>query len=98
MFVAVKVDRDARPDIDARYQRTVQTLTGQGGWPLTAFLTPAGKVFFGGTYFPAESGAGRPGLKQLLPRVSEAYRDDKDRVLAAADSIAQHLPPFEGGS
>ena len=98
MFVAVKVDRDARPDIDARYQRTVQTLTGQGGWPLTAFLTPAGKVFFGGTYFPAESGAGRPGLKQLLPRVSEAYRDDKDRVLAAADSIAQHLQTFEVAS
>jgi len=98
MFVAVKVDRDARPDIDARYQRAVQTLTGQGGWPLTAFLTPAGKVFFGGTYFPAVGSAGRPGLKQLLPRVFEAYRDNKDRVLAAADSLAQHLQTYESAS
>ncbi|MFQ5664002.1 MAG: thioredoxin domain-containing protein [Terriglobia bacterium] len=91
MFVAVKVDRDARPDIDARYQRAVQALTGQGGWPLTAFLTPAGKLFFGGTYFPAETRQGRPGLKQLLPRVFEAYRTQKDRVLAVADQISQRL-------
>jgi len=53
-FVCVKVDRDERPDVDARYQRAVQALTGQGGWPLTAFLTPEGEVFFGGTYFPPE--------------------------------------------
>ncbi|MGH9803959.1 MAG: thioredoxin domain-containing protein [Candidatus Acidiferrales bacterium] len=98
MFVAIKVDRDARPDIDIRYQRTVSALTGQGGWPLTAFLTPDGKVFFGGTYFPPESRLGRPGLKQLLPQVSDAYRTNKDRVLAAADSIAQRLQAFESGS
>lgn len=91
MFVAIKVDRDARPDIDARYQRAVQALTGQGGWPLTAFLTPAGKVFFGGTYFPPENRLGRPGLKELLPNVSEAYRTQKDRILAGADEIAQFL-------
>ena len=53
-FVCIKVDRDERPDVDTRYQRAVQALTGQGGWPLTAFLTPEGEVFFGGTYFPPE--------------------------------------------
>src|SRR5712691_10254473 len=51
-FVCIKVDRDERPDVDARYQRAVQALTGQGGWPLTAFLNPSGEVFFGGTKFP----------------------------------------------
>ena len=91
MFVAIKVDRDARPDIDARYQRAVQALTGQGGWPLTAFLTPSGKVFFGGTYFPPQNRQGRPGLKELLPKLSEAYRTQKDRILAGADEIAQFL-------
>ena len=91
MFVAIKVDRDARPDIDARYQRAVQTLTGQGGWPLTAFLTPSGKIFFGGTYFPPQNRQGRPGLKELLPKLSEAYRTQKDRILAGADEIAQFL-------
>ncbi len=95
MFVAVKVDRDARPDIDARYQQAVQALTGSGGWPLTAFLTPQGRVFFGGTYFPPESRLGRPGLQQLLPQVSAAYKDNRDRVLAAADSIAQRLAAYE---
>ncbi|MFQ5694739.1 MAG: thioredoxin domain-containing protein, partial [Terriglobia bacterium] len=95
MFVAVKVDRDARPDIDVRYQRAVQAITRQGGWPLTAFLTPTGKVFFGGTYFPPESRGGRPGLKQLLPRVSEVYRNQKDQILAGADQIARQLEAFE---
>ncbi len=61
-FVCIKVDRDERPDVDARYQRAVQTLTQQGGWPLTAFLTPKGEVFFGGTYFPPDDKYGRPWL------------------------------------
>ncbi|MFQ5778342.1 MAG: thioredoxin domain-containing protein, partial [Terriglobia bacterium] len=98
MFVAVKVDRDARPDIDARYQRAVQAMTGSGGWPLTAFLTPAGRVFFGGTYFPPESRPGRPGLKQLLPRVFEVYRTQQDRILAAADELTRRLETFETAS
>ncbi|HET8650515.1 MAG TPA: thioredoxin domain-containing protein, partial [Gemmatimonadales bacterium] len=51
-FVCIKVDRDERPDVDTRYQRAIQALVGQGGWPLTAFLTPTGEVFYGGTYFP----------------------------------------------
>ena len=98
MFVAIKVDRDARPDIDARYQRAVQALTGQGGWPLTAFLTPSGKVFFGGTYFPPENRQGRPGLKELLPKLAEAYRTQKDRILAGADETARRLQAYESAS
>jgi len=66
-FVCIKVDRDERPDVDVRYQRAVAALTGQGGWPLTAFLNPAGEVFFGGTYFPADENAyGRPGFATVL--------------------------------
>src|SRR5207245_2894073 len=66
-FVCIKVDRDERPDVDARYQRAVQALTGQGGWPLTAFLDPQGEVFFGGTYFPPEPNPfGRPGFASVL--------------------------------
>src|SRR5512146_805364 len=65
-FVCVKVDRDERPDIDARYQRAVQALTGQGGWPLTAFLSADGEVFYGGTYFPPEGHHGRPGFRTVL--------------------------------
>ncbi len=61
-FVAVKVDRDERPDVDARYQAAVSAISGQGGWPLTAFLTPDGRPYFGGTYFPRDDRYGRPGL------------------------------------
>jgi uncharacterized protein YyaL (SSP411 family) len=74
-FIPIKVDRDERPDIDARYQRAVNAISGQGGWPLTAFLTPQGEVFYGGTYFPPEDQAGRPGMKKLLARVAEVYRE-----------------------
>ncbi|NUP89937.1 MAG: thioredoxin domain-containing protein [Candidatus Sumerlaeia bacterium] len=76
-FIAIKVDRDERPDVDTRYQRLVQALSQQGGgWPLTAFLTPAGHVFSGGTYFPRTDRYGRPGLLTLLPRVAEVYRQN----------------------
>ena len=61
-FVAVKVDRDERPDVDARYQAAVSAISGQGGWPLTAFLTPDGRPYFGGTYIPRDDRYGRPGL------------------------------------
>lgn len=92
LFVAIKVDRDLRPDIDFRYQRAVSVLTGgQGGWPLTAFLTPSGKVFFGGTYFPREDRSGRPGLKTLLPRIYETYKQNKTKILADADTLYNHL-------
>jgi uncharacterized protein YyaL (SSP411 family) len=91
-FVCVKVDRDERPDVDARYQRAVQALTGQGGWPLTAFLTPEGEVFFGGTYFPPEDNHyGRPGFISVLKQVAELYRRDRARVAKNARAIRQHV-------
>ena len=88
-FVCVKVDRDERPDVDSRYQRAVQTLTRQGGWPLTAFLTPAGEVFYGGTYFPPEDRFGRPGFRTILQTVLDVYRTRRDQVTAQADAIRQ---------
>ena len=91
-FVCVKVDRDERPDVDSRYQRAVQALTGQGGWPLTAFLTPEGEVFFGGTYFPPEDNHfGRPGFISVLKQVAELYQRDRARVTKNAKAIRQHV-------
>src|SRR5512140_2469630 len=88
-FVCVKVDRDERPDVDSRYQRAVQTLTHQGGWPLTAFLTPEGEVFYGGTYFPPEDRFGRPGFRTILQTVLDVYRAKRDQVTAQAAAIRQ---------
>jgi uncharacterized protein len=86
-FVCVKVDRDERPDVDARYQRAVQALTRQGGWPLTAFLTPGGDVFYGGTYFPPDNGHGRPGFRAVLEAVLDAYRNRRHQVVSQAEAI-----------
>jgi len=90
-FVCIKVDRDERPDVDARYQRAVQTLTRQGGWPLTAFLNPRGEVFFGGTYFPPDGQYGRPGFRSVLASVLDAYRARPDQVQAQAQAIRRVL-------
>ena len=91
-FVCVKVDRDERPDVDARYQRAVQALTGQGGWPLTAFLTSDGEVFFGGTYFPPENNPyGRPGFRSVLQQVAELYRRQRDKVAQNAHALRQQV-------
>src|SRR3954468_20798199 len=86
-FVCIKVDRDERPDVDSRYQRAVQALTGQGGWPLTAFLTPAGEVFFGGTYFPPDGAHGRPGFRAVLESVLDAYRSRRGQVQSQAEAV-----------
>ena len=83
-FVAVKVDRDERPDIDSRYQVAVSSISGQGGWPLTAFLTPHGKPFYGGTYFPPDDHYGRPGFRRVLTAISDAYREKNDEVTEQA--------------
>ncbi len=90
-FVCVKVDRDERPDVDARYQRAVQLLTQQGGWPLTAFLTPEGEVFYGGTYFPPDGKYGRPGFRTVLESVLEAWRARRGQVNAQALAIRRVL-------
>ena len=71
----MKVDRDERPDIDSRYQVAVSAISGQGGWPLTAFLTPDGKPFYGGTYFPPDDGYGRPSFRRVLTSIADAYRE-----------------------
>lgn len=94
-FVPVKVDRDERPDVDRRYQAVIAALTGGGGWPLTGFLTPEGRVYFGGTYFPPEDAMGRPGMKRLLPELAKAYRDDPGRVREQADRIASQIASHE---
>ncbi len=86
-FVCIKVDRDERPDVDARYQRAIQALTRQGGWPLTAFLTPAGEVFYGGTYFPPDGTHGRPGFRSVLEGVLDAYRSRRGQVASQAEAI-----------
>jgi len=92
-YVAVKVDRDERPDVDSRYQAAISAISGQGGWPLTAFLTPDGKPFFGGTYFPPEDAMGRPGFKRILVAVAEAFRSKRSEIdssaLALEESVRQ---------
>ena len=87
-FVPVKVDRDERPDVDARYQSAISAISGQGGWPLTGFLLPDGKPFFGGTYFPPEDQMGRPGFRRLLAAVAESYKNKRADLVRAADSLS----------
>lgn len=86
-FVAMKVDRDERPDVDARYQAAVSAISGQGGWPLTAFLTPDGRPYFGGTYFPPDARYGRPGFGRVLETMAQVWRDRRDEALESAASV-----------
>src|SRR6266705_1685121 len=100
-FVAIKVDRDERPDIDSRYQVAVQALSGQGGWPLTAFLTPEGKPFYGGTYFPPDEHYGRPSFRRVLLSISDAYRKKNGDVTEQAklvEGAIAHSESFAGKS
>src|SRR5437588_10022027 len=87
-FIPIKVDRDERPDIDSRYQAAVSALTGQGGWPLTAFLTPDGKPFYGGTYFPPDDHSGRPGFKRVLLAVDNEFQLERWTVAGQAGEAA----------
>ncbi|WP_158822997.1 thioredoxin domain-containing protein [Granulicella sp. S156] len=86
-FIAVKVDRDERPDVDTRYQAAVSTISGQGGWPLTAFLTPEGKPYFGGTYFPPEDRYGRPSFQRVLLTMVDAFHNQRADVNESADGV-----------
>ena len=81
-YIAVKVDRDERPDIDSRYQKAVSIFSGTGGWPLTAFLTNDGNFFYGGTYFPKDSAYGIPAYKSVLVEIAKYYRENKDAVFS----------------
>jgi uncharacterized protein YyaL (SSP411 family) len=90
-FVPVKVDREERPDLDAVYMEAVTALTGQGGWPLSVFLTPAGEPFFGGTYFPPQPRYGMPSFTQVLQSVAAAWRNDRERMLQGAGALVDAL-------
>ncbi len=94
-FVAIKVDRDERPDIDSRYQVAVSAISGQGGWPLTAFLTPDGKPFYGGTYFPPNDHWGRPGFKRVLLAISNAFHEKRSEVAEQARMVESALSQAE---
>jgi uncharacterized protein YyaL (SSP411 family) len=86
-FVNVKVDREERPDLDAIYMDAVQAMTGQGGWPMTVFLTPDGVPFFGGTYFPPSDRHGLPSFRRVLTSIAGAWKSRRDEVLATAESV-----------
>ena len=90
-FISIKVDREERPDVDAVYMDAVQAMTGQGGWPMTVFLTPAGVPFYGGTYFPPEPRHGLPAFRDLLVRVAEEYRERRDEIRHTGETLVAHL-------
>ena len=97
-FVAIKVDRDERPDVDARYQAGVSAISGQGGWPLTAILTPDGRPYFGGTYFPVGDRYGRPGFGRVLLTMAQAWRDRREEALESAGSVMAAIEQNESFS
>src|ERR1700722_11651352 len=93
-FVSIKVDREERPDVDKIYMMFVQATTGSGGWPMSVFLTPDLKPFFGGTYFPPAGRHGRPGFLQLLEQIVGLWAERKSEVLASADELHARLELF----
>ncbi|MHA6510240.1 thioredoxin domain-containing protein [Tessaracoccus sp. Y1736] len=95
-FVAIKVDRQQHPDVDAVYMTATQAMNGgSGGWPMTAFLTPSGAPFFTGTYFPPEPQGGQPSLRQVLEAMAEAWRSRRDTIIGSADHIVATLKGHE---
>src|SRR6058998_2514767 len=94
-FVSVKVDREERPDVDDVYMKAVQMLTGRGGWPMTVFLTPDGKPFYGGTYFPPVDRHGMPGFPRVLEAVAQAWRERPDDVARSVDQLFAGLARME---
>src|SRR5438309_9526329 len=91
LFVNIKVDREERPDVDQVYMTFVQATTGSGGWPMNVFLTPDLKPFFGGTYFPPEDKWGQPGLTKALTKIAEAWKSDREHIVANSDKIMSQL-------
>src|SRR6266576_2149053 len=90
-FVNIKVDREERPDVDQLYMTAVQVLTRHGGWPMSVFLTPDLRPFYGGTYFPPEDAHGRPGFVTLLRAIEDAYRNRRDEVEKTAEQLQNIL-------
>lgn len=95
-FVAIKVDREERPDVDAVYMTATQALTGSGGWPMTCFLTPDAEPFYAGTYFPPRPTGNAPSFRQLLTAISQAWTGDRDSVLGGAERIRESLAAMSG--
>ncbi len=93
-FVAIKVDREERPDVDRVYMTFVQAVTGGGGWPMSVWLTPDLKPFVGGTYYPPEERWGRPGLKSILLHIAEAWKNNRHEIVAAANQAIQQLQEY----
>ncbi|HRA47520.1 MAG TPA: DUF255 domain-containing protein, partial [Thermomicrobiales bacterium] len=99
-LICIKVDREERPDIDSLCMTAVQAMTGQGGWPLNAFLTPEGVPFYGGTYFPPTDRQGMPSWRRVVDAVSETWRTKREEILAQGDQIREalaHQPHLETG-
>ena len=90
-FVSIKVDREERPDIDSIYMSAVQAMTGHGGWPMTVFLTPDGKPFYGGTYFPPDDRGGTAAFPKVLTALSEAYRNDRENVVKTTEQLIERM-------
>ncbi len=90
-FVCIKVDREERPDVDAIYMEAVQAFTGQGGWPMTVFLDPAGVPFYGGTYFPPDDSRGMPSFRMVMEAVLDAYRGQRDEIRERAATMVGRL-------
>jgi uncharacterized protein YyaL (SSP411 family) len=95
-FVSIKVDREQRPDVDQIYMNAVQLMTGSGGWPLSVFLTPDGKPFYGGTYFPPKDSYGRPGFERLLLSIANAWKNRRQELLDSAGKLTEVLANATG--
>ena len=96
-FVSVKVDREERPDIDSIYMAAVQAMSGHGGWPMTVFLTPDGKPFFGGTYFPPEDRGGMPSFPRVLTAIADAYANSRGDVMDTTERLLERMRQMSGG-
>jgi uncharacterized protein YyaL (SSP411 family) len=90
-FINIKIDREERPDLDHIYMDAVQAMTGSGGWPLNVFLTPEGKPFYGGTYFPPQRAFNRPSWQEILKNVSQAFHEKRNEIDAQAENLTDHL-------
>ncbi len=97
-FVPIKMDREERPDIDRIYMLFVQATTGSGGWPMSVWLTPELKPFFGGTYFPPSSRYGRPGFRELLSHLAQAWAQDRAKIESSGNSVTQELRAMAGSA
>src|SRR5215218_4757003 len=91
LFISIKVDREERPDVDRVYMMFVQATTGSGGWPMSVWLTPELKPFYGGTYFPPEGRWGKPGFPEILREIARVWKDERPKVEASATTLTEQI-------